>query len=123
MLKRTLWMLVLVTTMVVGMYWIDRTLEYAAPIHIIAISALSMIALLALLQVVGLRLISQQWVDEVYEADEEQEQRDKEEFADARVANEIKRIHDYYTLTPKPHIIKWKDVDTDNSYLHPRKKT
>ena len=106
MLKRMLWTSILVVAILVDLWWIDVAIgQYAAPIHIIAISALAVIMLFAAMQIVGLTLISQKWVDEVEIVDEEQEQRDKEDFAERLVNEQVKKIHEFYTLIPKPHMI------------------
>ena len=106
MLKRMLWTVILVVAILVDLWWLDRALgDYAAPIDLIAISALAIIMLFAAMQIVGLTLISQKWVDEVEIVDEEQEQRDKEDFAERLVNEQVKKIHEFYTLIPKPHMI------------------
>jgi hypothetical protein len=73
MLKRFIWMAILIVAMVVGTYWIDATLQYAAPMHIVAIAALTVIVMIASMQIVGLTLISQKWVDEVEIVEEEED--------------------------------------------------
>jgi len=96
MLKRFIWMAVLIVAMVVGMYWIDATLEYAAPMHIVAIAALTVIAMIASMQIVGLTLISQKWVDEVEIVDEE----DLGEAAEWTTSDELKDIRE---------LVDWKN--------------
>ena len=99
MLKRFIWMAVLIVAMVVGMYWIDATLEYAAPMHIVAIAALTVIAMIASMQIVGLTLISQKWVDEVEIVDAEFEE-DLGEAAEWTTSDELKDIRE---------LVDWKN--------------
>ena len=96
MLKRFIWMAVLIVAMVVGMYWIDATLEYAAPMHIVAIAALTVIAMIASMQIVGLTVISQKWIDEVEIVDEE----DLGEAAEWTTSDELKDIRE---------LVDWKN--------------
>ena len=86
----------MIVAMVVGMYWIDATLEYAAPMHIVAIAALTVIAMIASMQIVGLTLISQKWVDEVEIVDEE----DLGEAAEWTTSDELKDIRE---------LVDWKN--------------
>tara|TARA_R110000744_G_scaffold161018_2_gene277441 strand:- start:110 stop:544 length:435 start_codon:yes stop_codon:yes gene_type:complete len=93
-------MAVLIVAMVVGMYWIDATLEYAAPMHIVAIAALTVIAMIASMQIVGLTLISQKWVDEVEIVDAEFEE-ELGEAAEWTTSDELKDIRE---------LVEWKST-------------
>ena len=82
-----LWTVILVVAILVDLWWLDRALgDYAAPIDLIAISALAIIMLFAAMQIVGLTLISQKWIDEVEIVDEEEttEWTAKDELKDLR---------------------------------------
>jgi hypothetical protein len=58
MLKRISWMIILVIAIVIDLWWIERALgEYAAPIDLMAISALAVIISCAVLQIIGLAIV------------------------------------------------------------------
>ena len=105
MLKRMLWTVILVVAILVDLWWLDRALgDYAAPIDLIAISALAIIMLFAAMQIVGLTLISQKWIDEVEIVDEEEttEWTAKDELKDLRElvdwkANQMSELQHYAT--------------------------
>ena len=109
MLKRFIWMAILIVAMVVGTYWVDATLEYASWLHIVVIAALTVIAMLASMQIVGLTLISQKWVDEVEIIDEEEmyEAYDasKEDLGDAAVKDNASFEDE---LTDLGELVEWK---------------
>ena len=106
MLKRMLWTMILVVAILVDLWWLDKASgDYAAPIDLIAISALAIIMLFAAMQIVGLTLISQKWIDEVEIVDEEEEEHKRLAFANTVRNEEIAKIHNFYTLIPKPHMI------------------
>ena len=106
MLKRMLWTVILVVAILVDLWWLDRALgDYAAPIDLIVISALSIIMMFAAMQIVGLIVVTQSWVDTVEVVDEEEEEYKRLEFANTVRNEEIAKIHKFYTLLPKPHMI------------------
>ena len=106
MLKRMLWTVILVVAMLVDLWWLDRALgDYAAPIDLIVISALSIIMMFAAMQIVGLIVVTQSWVDTVEVVDEEEEEYKRLEFANTVRNAEVAKIHEFYTLIPKPHMI------------------
>jgi|TARA_R110002110_G_scaffold156165_1_gene351104 hypothetical protein len=96
MLKRFIWMAVLIVAMVVGTYGIGTTFGYADPIHIIAIAALTVLAMVIATKIVGLTLISQKWVDEVEIVEEEE---DLGEAAEWTTSDELKDIRE---------LVEWK---------------
>jgi hypothetical protein len=95
MWMRIFWTAILVATMIVSVHWIDATLEYAAPMHIMAIASLAVIAVIALMQVVGITFVTQKWIDEVEIVDEE----DLGEAAEWSPSDELKDIRE---------LVEWK---------------
>ena len=119
MLKRFIWMAILIVAMVVGTYWVDATLEYASWLHIVVIAALTVIAMLASMQIVGLTLISQKWVDEVEIIDEEEmyEAYDasKEDLGDAAVKDNASFEDE---LTDLGELVEWKANQLSEMQVH-----
>jgi len=97
MLKRFIWMAVLIVAMVIGTYGIGTTFGYADPMHIVAIAALTVLAMVIATKIVGLTLISQKWVDEVEIVDEE----DLGEAMEWSTQDELKDIRE---------LVEWKST-------------
>ena len=121
MLKRMLWTVILVVAILVDLWWLDRALgDYAAPIDLIAISALAIIMLFAAMQIVGLTLISQKWIDEVEIVDEEEttEWTAKDELKDLRElvdwkANQMSELHARTIKELQHQFNKWNGISTE----------
>ena len=110
-------MAILIVAMVVGTYWVDATLEYASWLHIVVIAALTVIAMLASMQIVGLTLISQKWVDEVEIIDEEVYEYDasKEDLGDAAVKDNASFEDE---LTDLGELVEWKANQLSEMQVH-----
>ena len=103
MWMRIFWTAILVATMVVSVYWIDETLQYAAPIHIMAIASLAMIAVLALMQIVGITFVTQKWIDENQKWIDEVEIVEEEDLGEAAewtAKDELKDLRE---------LVEWKN--------------
>ena len=102
MWMRIFWTAILVATMIVSVHWIDATLEYAAPMHIMAIASLAVIAVIALMQVVGITFVTQKWIDENQKWIDEVEIVDEEDLGEAAEWSPSDELKDLREL------VEWK---------------